>query len=225
MKRLFIVRYARWLPALILLVASCGTSRQQPESQPSVLRLPQPPAIASGKPFTFVVVGDNRGESSGLASPYFSKIVQEIKQVAPDFVLNTGDMINGYAGEDEAHLRTLWQGYEKAIAPLKTPWFHIPGNHDLFDATSARVWQELLGPAHYTFDCGDALFIALDTETERGRLGETQYEWLRGKLAAARNRKVFVFLHQPLFPVDGHIGSSLDQFPKERDRLHQLFVQ
>ncbi len=77
---------------------------------------------------------------------------------------------------------------------------------------------------NYSFDYGPARFIVLDTETEEGRVGARQFEWLRERLASAGPRHVFVALHRPLFPVDGHIGSSLDAHPSERDRLHALFA-
>lgn len=201
-------------PVMAVLLAGC---RGEPR--------PRLQAIAPGTPFSFAVVGDNRGESSGAAAPAFVRIIQRISLDTPALLLNTGDMINGYAGEDEAHLRQLWDGYKRAITPLKIPVYHAPGNHDLFDAVSARIWKDLWGPTYYTFDYSDARFIALDTESEAGRVGDSQFEWLRKQLADSAGRRVFLFMHRPLFPIDGHIGSSLDAHPADRDRLHQLFVR
>lgn len=174
--------------------------------------------------FVFAVVGDNRGGASGVQSPVFAEILRGINRDSPSLVFNTGDMIYGYT-KDEATLRRYWQGYKQAIAPLKVPIFHVPGNHDLFDAQSARVYRELWGAPYFAFDHGNSRFIALDTETEPYRLGAVQTEWLRAQLKGAGQRNVFVFLHKPLFPVDGHIGSSLDRYPAERNEVHRLFIQ
>ena len=174
--------------------------------------------------FVFAVVGDNRGGPNGIQPPVFTEIVRQINHDSPVLVFNTGDMIYGYT-EDEVMLRRYWQGYKQAIAPLKAPIFHVPGNHDLFDAQSARVYREQLGAPYFAFDYGNSRFIALDTETEPYRLGTVQTEWLRAQLKGAGQRNVFMFLHKPLFPVDGHIGSSLDRYPAERDAVHRLLVE
>jgi hypothetical protein len=205
----------RWLVVWIALVVACATGASPPQLAP----------VPPETPFTFVVVGDNRGDSTGKQYPVFLEIVKAINEASPSLVLNTGDMINGYAGEDEALWRRQWKGYREAIASLTAPVFHAPGNHDVFDQPSARLWKELWGPTYYAFDYGCARFIALDTETEKSRLGKVQFKWLGERLKGAGKRHVFLFFHKPLFPVDGHIGSSLDKYPGERDRLHQLFVQ
>lgn len=174
---------------------------------------------------TFAVLGDNRGDSDGVQSAVFAEMVRAVNEASPQLVLNVGDMINGYAGEDETQLRRLWKGYQTAAASLNAPIRHVPGNHDVFDALSASLWQHLWGPTYYAFEEDGVLFIALDTETEENRLGPAQFDWLARQLQEAAGRTVFVFLHRPLFPVNGHRGLSLDVYPEERDRLHQLFMR
>jgi hypothetical protein len=180
---------------------------------------------APDAPFSFAVIGDNRGDPDGSQHAVFLQIIRTIDEMGVDLVFNTGDVIDGYSAEREDALLRQWRAYQQAIASLHVPLFHAPGNHDIFDTLSARVWRSLWGPTYYSVDYGNSRFVVLDTETERGRIGGKQFEWLRRQLREARNRNVFVFLHRPLFPVDGHIGSSLDQFPAERNRLHRLFVQ
>jgi hypothetical protein len=217
---------------LIALLAGCNRGRPEPvilepdrhEEAPEE-KPPQRVAISPEAPFTFAVVGDNRGESSGRPVPAFTAIVRAMRETSPDLVFNTGDIINGYKGEKEAHLRKLWRGYKESIVSLKRPVYHVPGNHDIFDPASARVWKETWGETWFSFDHGCARFIGLDTESDRSRVRGAQLDWLRKQLASCRLPHVFVFLHKPLFPVDGHIGSSLDEFPAERDRLHHLFVE
>ncbi len=200
---------------LCILCSSCITGRAFTQLQP----------VTPDTLFRFVVIGDNRGQSDGSQHPVFLKMVHTMKELKAHFVFNTGDLIDGYAGSSEELLLKQWKGYQEAIAVLNTPVFHAPGNHDIFDTLSARIWKKLLGPTYYSFDHGNSRFIILDTETEKSRIAGAQFKWLIRQLATARNRNVFLFLHRPLFPVDGHIGSSLDEFPSERDRLHRLFVQ
>jgi hypothetical protein len=150
--------------------------------------------------------------------------LQAVNDADPHLILHVGDMINGYVGDGESFLRGLWEAYRKVIGGLKAPVHHAPGNHDVFDRLSARLWRELWGPTYYAFDHNGIRFIALDTETEANQLGEVQFAWLARQLAEAAGRSVFVFLHRPLFPVNGHRGISLDACPAQRDRLHELFV-
>jgi hypothetical protein len=171
------------------------------------------------------VLGDNRGDSAGEQPVVFRDILQAVNKAAPDLLLHVGDMINGYPGDEETQLRMLWGAYREAIVGLQAPVYHAPGNHDLFDQVSARLWQELWGPTYYAFERNGCCFIALDTETQANRLGENQFGWLAQQLEQARGRPVFLFLHRPLFPVNGHRGISLDSYPEERDRLHNLFVR
>jgi hypothetical protein len=181
------------------------------------------PPLPVDQPFTFVVLGDNRGDASGRQTPAFIELLHDVRETKPAFVFNTGDMI--YGKTEQATPRDQWREYQEAISLLRVPTFHVPGNHDIWDDESARLYQELWRGVYYSFDYGPGRFIGLDTESVPGRLSPPQFEWLERELGRTRPRLVFVFLHRPLFPADGAIGSSLDAVPSERDKLHRLFVQ
>jgi hypothetical protein len=208
----------RWGALLAFLLGSAwGTGAAANE-------LPQLAPIESGQPFTFAVFGDNRGDNSGQQPAAFHQILEEVNRSSPAFAVNTGDMIYGLT-TNEAVVRTHWKLYRQATASLRAPLFHLPGNHDIWSEDSARLYAELVGPPYYVFDYGRARFIMLDCETDACRLGTNQFAWLSQQLAQAGERLVFVFVHRPLFPVDGAIGSSMDAYPGERDALHQLLVK
>lgn len=100
----------------------------------------------------------------------------------------------------------------------------MPGNHDILDARSARIWRELLGETYYAFDYGAARFIVLDTRTEEARVGRRQFEWRRAQLVSAGPR-LRLRRAVPLYPLSGHIGSSLDAHPVEREPLARTLRQ
>ncbi len=102
------------------------------------------PPISASSSFRFVSIGDNRGYADGTPQPVFLKILDRLAEAAPDLVIHTGDLIDG-SSTDEAVLRQQWRGYLAALAVLKSPVFHAPGSHDVFDARSARLWRETLG--------------------------------------------------------------------------------
>ncbi len=186
--------------------------------------LPQLPAIAPTQAFAFAVLGDNRGDDSGQQPAAFLQVLQAVDERAPAFVLDSGDMIYGHT-TDEDRVRDQWRIYRQAIARLRAPMVHIPGNHDIWDGPSSRIYRELWGATYHAFDYGNTKFIGLDTETAAGRLSKEQFDWLKQQLDTAAATNVFIFMHRPLFPVGPAIGSSLDEFAPERDRLHNLFVQ
>ena len=92
----------------------------------------------------------------------------------------------------------------------------------------------------YSFDYGNVHFIALNAhyfnvvkddsikfpyEGSFHRITGRQLEWLKADLKKAGQRLTFVYSHLPFFPAGGHIGSSFDRYPDERDALWRLFEQ
>ena len=207
----------KYLVSLLALISASGFAGSLPALPPA------PP----GAEFTFAVMGDNRGSEDGTPAPEFLEMLSEINQTGAQFSLHTGDLVSGYTGKDQALLRKQETAYLDALKTLHVPMFNSPGNHDINNesAGTEELWKELFGPTYYSFDYGMARFISLDTSTHDNRLGEAQEKWLVEQLAGAGDRKVFLYFHAPLYPVDGHIGSALDQFPADRDRLHALFVK
>src|SRR5205814_1413071 len=67
-------------------------------------RLPQLAPIGRDAPFTFVVMGDNRGSARGRQPKVFLDILAGVRAAHPAFAVTTGDMINGYSA-NEAVLR------------------------------------------------------------------------------------------------------------------------
>lgn len=178
-------------------------------------------SLPTQEPLVFAVLGDNRGGPDGAQPAAFRDLVAEVEALRPVFVWNAGDMIYGRTTDLDA-VRKQWRTYRETIAPLSMPVFHLPGNHDLWDDASARIYRELWGASYFVHDHGLFRFIALDTETQPGRLGVDQWHWLRSRLHESTDRRVIVLLHRPLFPVGPHLGTSMDAFPEERDALHAL---
>ncbi|MEK7765148.1 MAG: metallophosphoesterase [bacterium] len=247
-----------WIGGLGLaaVLAACGASARK-----FIGPLPPVAPVSAAQPFTFAVIGDNRPampkwkKRGGMEHPRwrdeallphstaYRQIIREINEARPSFVLHTGDMILGYVHKFEDTSRAAWvlrkefEGF-KAATPLVVPLYPAPGNHDALDTLAARIYTQEIGPLHYAFTWGNSRFIALDSNAggkARHRVDPDQRAWLAGALAASSGtaRHVFVYLHEPLFPVlaptptnyHGHIGSSLDAHPAERDELHTLFVR
>jgi 3',5'-cyclic AMP phosphodiesterase CpdA len=117
----------------------------------------------------------------------------------PDLVLMTGDLVEAGKPEEYAHLAAL-------AAPLKAPFFLIPGNHDARDALRAAF------PAHrylpregflqYALEDWPVRILALDTLVPGeggGALCAERLAWLERALAAAPGRPALVMMHHPPF--------------------------
>ncbi len=202
--------------------------------------MPAPSATPAPQPWRFVVLGDTR--TSGLKPPDVTyQIVERAAQAQPAIVLAVGDLINALDSQDQ--VREQWRNWREAVAPLVAseqrpdPWLLVtPGNHDVQGnrwATDLLVeaFPELPanGPAGferraYAVDYRGVRFISIDSESYGGahRLGDQQLGWLEAQLRDNPNRYTIVFSHDPAYPVGPHVGSSLDAYPQDRDRLWQL---
>ena len=190
--------------AAILLVSGlvgCAT-RDWYYSQPKVLDAGGPLArIPAQETFSFVVIGDTR---TGI--PIFEQHIDEINLLDPDFVIDVGDLINGYT-KDAEEIEAMWNEFDRIVARFTVPFVMVAGNHDIWDPTSAEIYRRRYGKTYFSFDHKGAHFIILDSEIldESGapidRIAGDQLQWLESDLAKHRNaRASFVFLHKPLWP-------------------------
>ena len=214
------------LLALAVLAAFAATLVAQQQQEPS------PGEAGEGaREFQFAVFGDCRPAGQRPFSPALERLASDIGEVAPEFVIGTGDYVDGSSNQQ----RQRWEfnQFFAAIAPMQrnqaVPVALSTGNHDLMGLRANQdIVRELFGDLYRSFNYGSCHFLILDTEepSREGRIAGKQLQWLKQDLAAHKDaRLTFVALHQPLFPVDGHVGSSCDAYPQERDALHGLFVQ
>ena len=119
---------------------------QAPEARPDTIR--------------FAVIGDR----TGLARPgVFEQAVKQADWMKPEFVINVGDLIEGYTS-DPAELAKEWTEINTAIGATKTPFFFVAGNHDLGNQLMLDSWRQQRGEPYYAFTWKGALFLVLDTE-------------------------------------------------------------
>jgi 3',5'-cyclic AMP phosphodiesterase CpdA len=192
----------------------------------------------------FAVVGDTQGEDSTIVSETaFSKIVQHILAAEPavDFVVLTGDLINGSRDGDTRYEE--FQYWRSLAAPWYTSNFlglkvyPAPGNHDQESSLSyLDTWQKAFpelpdnGPDNgkkmtYSFNMGSCHFVLLNTSTPTlFRKHSVDVDWLEEDLNANTQPIIFVFGHEPAYPAQRHIGKSLDDRPTRRDKFWQTLV-
>ena len=157
--------------------------------------------------FTFAVLGD-----SGRGGPPQYAVANRIRAIQPDFVLHTGDVVYP-AGEASDFDRKYFRPYRHLVAGI--PFFLSLGNHDVATASGQAYLDAFHLPSnnpegterYYSFEYGNARFIALDTNQPLGP-GGAMYTWLVRELARPRKLWTFAFFH--LAPYSSGVsGSSL----------------
>jgi len=216
------VRNRKIIAVMLVFLAWAGTafSVQDQRVQQRLAALEK----INGK-FTFIVLGDNRP-----GDDIYRKIVVQIMDRKPDFVINTGDMIAKPGHQED------WTKFWDLSKPITVPYFLTVGNHDAHPKVplSERTYKEQVdlpgNELYYSFVAGNSFFVVLDSyrdDQEKKITGE-QLTWLEGVFGKATQKHKFVFLHHPLYTEPGkgkHANDSLDKYPADRDRLEALFVK
>ncbi len=111
--------------------------------------------------FQFVIIGDRTGGANVAGT--FALAIDQLNLLEPEFVINVGDLIEGYS-DDKAELNAEWQQIDKMLKRLQMPFFRTPGNHDIANNVAKDVWLQRYGRTHYAFVYKDVLFLVLDSE-------------------------------------------------------------
>ena len=185
--------------------------------------------------FSFVVFADRTsekaiGHESGIT--ILQDAIRDTNRLQPAFVMNVGDMIQGYCGT-ESWLEQMKE-YKEIMSQLKMPWFPTLGNHDIYGEREAgtslqkgpndRRYEEHFGPFWYAFEYKSNWFIVLFTDEGNPETGERatgkpecqtmsdeQFNWLKSVLNKAKNADgIYVFQHHPRW-LGGNYGDDWDK--------------
>lgn len=111
--------------------------------------------------FQFVIIGDRTGGANPEST--FTLAMEKINLLQPEFVINVGDLIEGYP-EDKADLNAMWDEADEMVDKLEMPFFPTVGNHDVSTPETQEVYLERKGATYYHFVYKDVLFMVLDSE-------------------------------------------------------------
>lgn len=176
------------------------------------LRAETAPAAAPSPSFAFAVIADvqyGNKDAQGPrdyrnALPLLEQNVDEFNRRKPVFVVQLGDLTDGYAHDAAASVRDL-DTITKAFSRLSRPLYHVVGNHDLYAGTEILRTQFGLKSFHYEFRRAEApgwLFVVLDGNAESPyALGEAQRRWLSEVLSQAdeAGERALIFCHFPVW--------------------------
>lgn len=154
--------------------------------------------------FRFAILPDRTG---GMRPGVFETAIGKLNLLQPEFVLSTGDLIDGYTTDPKVW-NAQWEEYERGVNRLQMPFYYVPGNHDISNPALLEVWKQRRGSPWWSFVHKDVLFISLHTEDiPGGGLGEEQISWARRTLAEhAGVRWTMLFFHRPLWRDQNQAG-------------------
>lgn len=153
---------------------------------------------------------------SGTGGSDQAAVASLLGRMKPDLLLITGDVVypsGGYGSYDP----NFYAPYRNLIKT--TPIFPVLGNHDVMTEDGRPYLENFRLPhnnpqdteRYYSFDAGNAHFVALDSELYYGdewATPEQQKAWLKKDLASTSKPWKFVYLHRPPYSSSQH-GSDL----------------
>lgn len=177
--------------------------------------------LAAGAPagearFTFAVLGDRTG---GARAGVYESVVAEIAFFDPDFIITVGDQIQGYTF-DKQEIERQWDEFEEIMEPSGIKYYLTPGNHDIWDDQSEKIYKDRVGDLNRAFKVENTRFIILDVSRNYGTddFTEEQVKWLTKELEKSEDAAhAFVFLHKPFWCEDFSFGRE--------SLLHEMFLE
>ncbi len=158
--------------------------------------------------FQFAVVSDRTG---GHRPKIFTKAVERINLLQPEFVVSVGDLIEGYTTKKD-DLDKQWGEFGGMTAKFDMPFFYVPGNHDLTNSVQHDDWRARFGRKFYHFVYKGVLFFAVNSEDEDADEKDEKKKYKASYVSAAQTayfkkvleetkgvRWVMVFVHKPLW--------------------------
>lgn len=184
-------------------------------------------------------MGDSRGPISAfpINTIVLESLVDKILLLnpRPSFILFLGDL--AYNG-GTADLNS-WKAIFEPLTSVGVKIYPTVGNHELTigHGTGQQDYKNAFnlptnGPAGYeelvySFEESNALFACVDAYYDDGTYYENlitavQQSWLSNLLSSSSKTFKFVFGHTPAYPCSGHVGTSLDAHPTERDSFWEI---
>lgn len=171
-------------------------------------------AVLAAGPIRFAVIGDRTGDAQDSV---YERIVTQVAQAKPEFVLTVGDQVEGYT-TDTAELAAQWAEYRGIVAGLGAPLHLAAGNHDITYDPARPVFERHWGRPYYSFEHKGIRVFVLDNAQANtvDEMGDEQLAWFASALDSFRSaRWTMVLMHKPFWEQLALRGKP--------DTLHALY--
>jgi hypothetical protein len=163
--------------------------------------------------FVFVQITDIHIDTEQDHIAIFEQAIDEINDIAPAFVIATGDLVLRGDEVTVSQAREWFDTYATLIQDFEMPIYNVIGNHDVVGihceqaaqtepGYNEEMYRGYFGPTYYSFDWGQYHFLVLDPNDlvdgqQVFRIPDSQLEWLRQDLAYRPAEPLLVFFHEP----------------------------
>jgi 3',5'-cyclic-AMP phosphodiesterase len=174
--------------------------------------------------FSFAFITDIHLQPELHAVEGFSKAIDTLNKLNPDFVITGGDLVMDALEQTVGRADTLYNLYIKTSKNIKSPLYNTVGNHELFGLYlkkgitethplfGIKMFESKLGKPYQTFTHkGWRFFILDDIDASskgkyKGGVDSVQLKWIHNELSKINKiTPVVIVLHIPLI-------TSLTQF-------------
>jgi len=170
------------------------------------------PPLGSQTQIRFAVLGDTRPDIFGLTK--HPQLLELIRPLEPDFVLNVGDIVMGPTRNDH------WDRFFSEIHGIakNIPYMISMGNHEHHEwggeADAGKTYLKYMNypgvEEYYAFNYSNICFISMNIESGSS-ITSTQLAWLNNVLIAANSSPeinwIIVYFHVPPYSTVGlHSG-------------------
>jgi len=165
--------------------------------------------------FQFAIISDLTG---GYRKGIFPMAVPKIKSLYPEFVMSVGDLIEGYV-EDSAQILRWWNQFDGWVNELESPFFYVPGNHDLSNSMMTTYWKKRYGRTYYHFIYQNILFLVLNTEDGKpSHISKTQVNYFKDVLKKYPAVDwTLLFFHKPLWMEEETGLTAIEEALQDRN--------
>jgi 3',5'-cyclic AMP phosphodiesterase CpdA len=161
-------------------------------------------------------------QANRLATERTLIALEQVKKAAPAFVVHLGDVVHPVP-----HLPAYVPACKVAtelMAASGLPFHFVPGNHDVgdkislvtpaheIDDFSLEIYERLVAPSYKSFDVAGLHFVIFNASLIGSSLAAeaAQFAWLEQDMAMNRGRRIFLFMHYPLFMAEPNEPSLYD---------------
>ena len=161
--------------------------------------------------FTFVQMTDIHLDQEQAAS--FSGLTAELNEMAPAFVVATGDLVREGNAATVTQAKEWFDLYENVTSTLSMPLHNAVGNHDVIGihrqdvpandpGYGEGIFVSRFGPTYYSFDWGQYHCIVLDPNDlvdgqQVYQISASQLQWIKDDLKRRKGAPLLIFFHEP----------------------------
>ena len=158
------------------------------------------------------------------APPLQARIAEAVAHAGPQAVVFLGDAVDRH-GRFAGRGRKRWI---RDLGPLRDRMFAIGGNHDFdpdgglsgYAAALDELGCDATRRTRFRLDLDGLVLLGLTVPYGTNAVPSADLQWCEGEFATAPGGAArVVAVHQPLFPIAGRIGISLDADAESRDEF------